>query len=466
MNIIQAIHDPNLFGPYFGNDTDSWKPWLAMLRTVYGLPLQPGDRKVVERCTLRDADALPADGFDTALILTGRRSGKSRMSAAMGAFEAALAGHEKKLAKGERGVVAIVAPTKAQGTIVRDYIRGAFESPLLANELKKETHSGFELRNGIRIEIIAGDWRTVRGYTLVAAIVDEACFFGYEAESKVRSDTELVRAIKPALATTGGRLIAISSPYAKRGWCYAQDKRHRGNNSSKTLVWRCPSRTMNPTLPQSLIDDALAEDKAAARSEYLGEWRDDVAEFIPRSLVESLVVAGRRECRYTHTCQYVGFCDMSGGRADDAALAIGHRANGKVVVDLLRQYRPPFSPNAVITEMSDELQRYGLRRVTGDNYAAEFVAMSFMGHGIKYLRAPLPKSQIYSEALPHLCSGGVELLDNETLIDQLANLERRTRSGGRDAIDHPAGQHDDLANAVAGLVVATNARTRRAGGIL
>jgi hypothetical protein len=388
------------------------------------------------------------------------------MSAAMGAFEAALAGHEKKLAKGERGVVAIVAPTKAQGTIVRDYIRGAFESPLLANELKKETHSGFELRNGIRIEIIAGDWRTVRGYTLVAAIVDEACFFGYEAESKVRSDTELVRAIKPALATTGGRLIAISSPYAKRGWCYAQDKRHRGNNSSKTLVWRCPSRTMNPTLPQSLIDDALAEDKAAARSEYLGEWRDDVAEFIPRSLVESLVVAGRRECRYTHTCQYVGFCDMSGGRADDAALAIGHRANGKVVVDLLRQYRPPFSPNAVITEMSDELQRYGLRRVTGDNYAAEFVAMSFMGHGIKYLRAPLPKSQIYSEALPHLCSGGVELLDNETLIDQLANLERRTRSGGRDAIDHPAGQHDDLANAVAGLVVATNARTRRAGGIL
>ena len=48
------------------------------------------------------------------------------------------------------------------------------------------------------------------------------------------------------------------------------------------------------------------------------------------------------------------------------------------------------------------------------------------------------------------------LLDNAKLISQFINLERRARAGGRDQIDHPPGGHDDLANAVAGAVVASN----------
>jgi hypothetical protein len=51
--------------------------------------------------------------------------------------------------------------------------------------------------------------------------------------------------------------------------------------------------------------------------------------------------------------------------------------------------------------------------------------------------------------LPLLNSGRIELLDNPRLIMQLANLERRTARGGRDSIDHPIGQHDDVSNVVA-----------------
>ena len=39
------------------------------------------------------------------------------------------------------------------------------------------------------------------------------------------------------------------------------------------------SRAFNPTLPQSIVDDALKRDPAAARAEWLGEWRDDIAAF-------------------------------------------------------------------------------------------------------------------------------------------------------------------------------------------
>jgi len=46
----------------------------------------------------------------------------------------------------------------------------------------------------------------------------------------------------------------------------------------------------------------------------------------------------------------------------------------------------------------------------------------------------------------------LDLPDNDRLVAQLCSLERRTARAGRDSIDHPPGQHDDLANCVAGAV--------------
>jgi hypothetical protein len=64
------------------------------------------------------------------------------------------------------------------------------------------------------------------------------------------------------------------------------------------------------------------------------------------------------------------------------------------------------------------------------------------------------KSEIYRDFLPLLNSGRVVLPRNERLMRQLCSLERTTaRGSGRDNIDHPSGQHDDIANAVAGAAV-------------
>ncbi|ADB16917.1 conserved hypothetical protein [Pirellula staleyi DSM 6068] len=451
MNIIEAIKDENLLGSFLGADTESWWNWFAALRVLYGLKLNRNRRGLLASCTGRNPHKLPDDGFNTALFLTGRRSGKSRIAAVIASYEAALAGRESRLSTGERGVVAVCAPTKYQARVVKDYIRGCFTSPMLSGEVTQETQEGFTLANGVRIAVLAGDWRTIRGYTLLAAIVDEAAFFGYDAESKVKSDTELIRAIKPGLATVGGKLIAISSPYARKGWCFKTYQRNFGNNEGKTLVWNCPSKTMNPKLPQSVIDEALAEDLASAKAEYLGEFRDDVSLFLPREVVAKLVVPGRYELLPNQKHRYFGFADLSGGRSDDAALAIAHRESRVVVLDYLRVWKAPFNPQLVVLEMARDLKRFGLPRVTGDNYAAEFVNRAFRMEGINYFKSEKAKSELYGELLPRLCSGEIELLDNEKLISQIAGLERRTRSGGRDIIDHPPNGHDDLANAVAGV---------------
>lgn len=339
MNIIEAIRDPNLFQPFLG-DLQTWSAWQTALRATYGLPIDPSQSDLIRTCTGRDLSKLPKDGFSTVLFLTGRRSGKSRTSAVLAAYEATLAGREQRLAAGERGVVLITSPTKQQSRVVRDYIRGVFDIPLLRDMIVSDDRTGFELNNGVRIEILAGDWRTVRGYTLLAAIVDEAAFFGYDTDSKVKNDAELIRAIKPSLATSGGKLIAISSPYAEKGWCFNTYRANFANDAGPTLVWNCPSRVMNATLPQEVVDEALLEDPAAARAEYLGQFRNDIVTFLTRDIIEACVIRDRTELLPQPKLKYFGFCDVSGGRNDDAAMAIGHRDpdTQKLVIDYVRRW--------------------------------------------------------------------------------------------------------------------------------
>jgi hypothetical protein len=467
MNIIKAIKDENLFKPFIGKDLTSWHNWFTALRVLYGLPIEPLKASLIKDCTGRDVKLLPKEGFGTALFLVGRRSGKSKIAAVIGAYEAGMSGREKLLSKGEMGVVAILAPTKKQGRIVKNYLRAIFaQTSLLRNEIESETAEGFLLSNGVLVEILVGDFRAVRGYTLLAAIVDEIAFFGLDAESKVRSDTELIRAIQPSLATVQGKLICIGSPYAKKGWSYQQYKKNWGNNLAKTLVWNCGSRIMNPTLSQDIIDEAMAEDRQSALSEYMGEFRDDVVIFLPREIIDAVVIKNRLELLPNQSIIYFAFCDVSGGRSDDAGIAIGHKNGRKIIVDFQKKYRPPHSPYQVIGSMCEELRRYNLRKITGDNYSAEFVKQAFESNGIKYEKSELPKSQLYLELLPRLCSGEIELLDDEISVNQLASLERRTRSGGRDIIDHPQGGKDDLANVIAGVSSIASVRAKVVGGLV
>ncbi|HVA40841.1 MAG TPA: hypothetical protein VNF49_09260, partial [Candidatus Binataceae bacterium] len=74
----------------------------------------------------------------------------------------------------------------------------------------------------------------------------------------------------------------------------------------------------------------------------------------------------------------------------------------------------------------------------------------------------LTRSEIYLEVLPLFSQSRIELLDLPVLRTQLLLLERRTRAGGRDSVDHPRGAHDDHANAAAGaLRLAAPAKVRR-----
>jgi hypothetical protein len=311
------------------------------------------------------------------------------------------------------------------------------------------------LETGVTIRVRAASYRTVRGPAIPLAICDEIAF--WRTADSANPDHEIIKALKPGMLTIpGSMLIGLSSPYARRGVLWERYRTHYGKDGP-VLVWKAPTLVMNPTADAEEIAKAFAEDPAAAAAEYGGEFRTDLQAFITREVVDAVTILGRAELPPMAGIGYCGFVDPSGGAADSFTCAIAHaeERNGQVVavLDVLRERRPPFSPDDTTAEFAELLKTYSVTTVTADRYAGQWVTESFARHGIHCEQNAEPKTVLYGGALPLLNAGRVELLDVPTLTAQLVSLERRTAWGGRDSIDHPPGAHDDVANAACGALV-------------
>ena len=451
VTITDAMCDPHLFGGTFGGD--SFAGWRALLGGFYGLPLS--DTEADTWRTLTSRTEPPAEPHNELWLAIGRRGGKSHAAALLALYEAAFRDHRDQLAPGEVATAMVIASDRRQARTVMRYISGLVnENPMLRRMVLRENSEAIEFNNRAAIEVHTASHRAVRGYTLSCAILDECAFWHVEGANP---DVEIVAALRPALATLGGPLVALSSPYAKRGVLWDNYRRHFGHKSP-VLVAQAPSRTMNPTLPQRVIDDAMKDDAARASAEYLARFRTDIASLIDPALVEQATRPKPKELPAARGVTYRAFTDPAGGGDDEFTLAIGHRDGDAVVLDLVRGMHG--SPAQIAREYAHVLKSYGLRRVTGDRYAGRWPRDEFLKHGIRYEVAELDRNGLYLELLAAMNSGRVELPPDEKLARQLASLERRTGRSGRDLIDHPPGGHDDLANAVAGLV-AVSAQPQR-----
>ena len=218
--------------------------------------------------------------------LIGRRSGKSRIAAALAVFIACFVKHH--LARGEVGTVLVLAASQAQAKVVFDYCLGYLTaSPVLKSEIASTTTTEIRLRNGNVIAVHPNSYRTVRGKTLLCAIFDEVAIWR-DADSAL-PDIETYRAVLPSLVTTNGMLIGISSPYRKTGLLYQKHRDHFGQDSDDVLVVQAPSRVFNPTLDEQIIAAAISADPEAAIAEWEGEFRSDISSFLDDEIIERAV---------------------------------------------------------------------------------------------------------------------------------------------------------------------------------
>src|SRR5215467_4068179 len=331
MNILEAMRDPNLFAPWFLRDPTTWAAWRAFLASLFALKMTDDQFAIFKECTGRSQP--PQQPATEAWLVCGRRAGKSFILALCAVFLACFYEYRKFLAPDERGTVLIIATNSKQARVILRYIRALLTHiPMLAKLIERETADAFDLSNSVTIEVHPASAKTTRGYAVVAALLDEVAFF--PTDDSANPDYDILDAIRPGMATIpNAMLLCASSPYARRGALWDAHRRHFGKDGDPILVWQATTRCMNPTVPQSVVDQATERDPASAAAEWLAAFRTDIESWVSREAVEACVALDVRERLPMQGVRYCGFVDPSGGSADSMTLAIGHRENDVVIID-------------------------------------------------------------------------------------------------------------------------------------
>lgn len=454
MTILDAIHDTKLFGPLF-TKLDTWNPWLTFLKAIYGLPMDATDLARFQQHTGRHVPR--SGGYPEAACIVGCQSGKSQIASLVGSYEAMQA-----LKGRQRGVFVplLAQDLRSSQRALFGYVREAIRvSPMLSQEVVRETSDIVEFSNGVTLAVYPCRPAAIRGIRAACVIIDELAFF-ISTEGRP-TDTEMLRAARTRTATTGGKILILSSPYAAAGALWDLHRKHFGQENSPILIWQASAPEMNPTLPIDYLERMAQDDPEAYRSEVLGQFRQGVSTLFDPEALDACVQVGVRELAPDYKYNYLSGTDVASGSGKDAfAVAVAHADGERLVLDALRTWRPPFNPSGVIAEAATFLRSYRISETTGDRYAPGFVNEGFAAHHIHYQPSNYDRSATYLELLPLVNSQRAVLLDHPELLRELRGLERRRGTSGKDRVDHRPGQHEDTANAAALAIVGTAEQDR------
>ena len=450
--IGDVMSHPQVLGQYFAGD--SWNTWRAVMKAAFAEPMT--DEELANFTTVAGGRSPPLTRCSELACIVGRGGGKDSIASLMATTIAINFDPIGKLRPGELATIICIACDRDQAKIVFNYIRGYFEEvPALAKLVKTIEKDSIILANRVEIMVETNSYRSVRGRSFLAAIFDEVAF--WRSEGSAVPDKEVANAVGPGLTRVPGSMsILISTAHRRTGLLYDRFQNFYGKDNDDTLVVLGTSQQFNPILDAAKIAAAIAKDPQEANAEYNSIWRDDLAGFLQREVIEAAVDSGVPVRPPQSDIHYFVFVDNSGGRSDSFALAISHfKLDGTVILDLIREWRPPqFSnPSVVVAEMAQIAKSYRCQYVKGDAYGANWAEERFREVGLGFRKSDLDTSGLYLACLPKFASGQVRLVDNARLVQQFVALERRTMPGGRDKIEHPRGGNDDLSNSVSGALV-------------
>jgi hypothetical protein len=178
-----------------------------------------------------------------------------------------------------RSLVLLLSPTQRQsGELFRDKLlplRRALGRPL---QDLPPTQLTLELANESRIISLPGNEGGIRGYSGVRLlVVDEAA----------RVPDELYSAVRPMLAVSQGRMIAMSSPFGKRGWFFEEWGSPRRWERVRITAEQCPR----------ISAEFLAEERAAIgerwyRQEYECSFEDMIGAVFRAEDIDAALTPG------------------------------------------------------------------------------------------------------------------------------------------------------------------------------
>jgi len=182
-----------------------------------------------------------------------RQSGKSTTTAV-------LAVHQALYAPGS--LVLLLSPSQRQSQELFRKCLHVYRAAGRPVPQEAESALRLELENGSRLVALPGKEATIRGYSGVSLLLlDEAS----------RVDDGLYASVRPMLAVSGGRLVALSTPWGRRGWWYEAWQSGEAWERYEVPATECPR----------ISPDFLAEERRVLgdlwfRSEYLCQFTDTI----------------------------------------------------------------------------------------------------------------------------------------------------------------------------------------------
>jgi hypothetical protein len=155
-------------------------------------------------------------------MLAARQAGKSQVAAALALRVALLT---------PRALVLLLSPSLRQSAELFRKVLDLFGALRRPVGVRAESALRLELVNGSRVLSLPESERTVRGFSAVDLLI---------ADEASRISDDLYHAVRPMLAVSGGALVALSTPFGRRGWFFRAWDEGPGWRRVRVRAEECP----------------------------------------------------------------------------------------------------------------------------------------------------------------------------------------------------------------------------------
>ena len=391
--------------------------------------------------------------------------------------------------KGELVRALIVAPKLKLSRAPLVHIKSAIEnSATLRKYLVKNNEESIVIKRPdgalVTIEIVAagsgGD--NLRSTWLAGVLFDEAAF--HDGDDGAVNLSDNLRAALTRLLP-GAQAWVVSSPWSDDDPFNVLFTQYFGRPSEEGLALHSDSRSMNPTLLQSVVDAERSRDPDNAAREYDAvPLSSSSTQFFPPDAIEKSVNAERPlllppELGPTHSAG----ADW-GFRKNSSALAIARPAkvwdSGREVLKAQVVYcdekRPPkgasLKPSEIVIDFAKRCQEYRARKIQGDYHSIDTVneelgKLRVADRTFDVVYEPSSQqiediAERFTEFRRRMQEGLVDLPNDPMLLKQLRDTKSRALPGGKTSIQIPkhGHTHGDVMQAVVQAVVQVDLTVR------
>ena len=430
------------------------------------------------------------------LLCLGRRASKSILASIIANYET------YRLVKmddpqeyfgfpsGQEIAVTTVATTDEQATTLFDMIKArGVNCSFLKDRIANKTQTYFNLRtdNDVRknsspsIKLLCGgsSSASLRGKNNLIVIFDEAAFF---AQGVKNSGEDIYNSLTPSIASFTrdgigqGKIILLSSPYAKSGLFYNKFQQSFTDDENM-LMFKMYTAMVNPTVDSAFLRSEYRKNKDSFLCEFGAQFSDTITSWIGQSSLRQCIInpnitenkkQGQRGISYFMGIDY-------GGKTDGTSVTIVHKQQQQIILDYSEVF---FSGSSDVWDVSNSIYKDCSRQFSGYEiipingiadkikhlcdkfYVVDGWFDQFNGYGLlqalkqrglnQFRLQPMSNglnTQIFQLSKMLINSGYIKLFNHPVLIPQMLTLQEE-KNGSSVSVQAPrrAGYHDDISD--------------------